>query len=133
MALTLGEAAKQVTASKSTLLRAIKSGRLSATKARGSDAWAIDPAELFRVFDPVPSKARPQAPETVSEGPGLAEKDATIATLKAQLEAAQERNEELRVDRDRWAAQADKLLQLTVVSPPSKPGLWTRLSSAIKG
>ena len=77
MALTLGEAAKQVTASKSTLLRAIKSGRLSATKARGSDAWAIDPAELFRVFDPVPSKARPQAPETVSEGPGLAEKDAT--------------------------------------------------------
>lgn len=51
--LTLGEAAREVTVTKSTLHRAIHDGRLSANRdAQGH--YQIDPAELFRVFEPVP-------------------------------------------------------------------------------
>ena len=49
MALTLNQAAKACGRSKSTLLNAIRSGRMSAPKdARGR--YVIDPAELHRVF-----------------------------------------------------------------------------------
>ena len=49
MALTLNQAAKACGRSKSTLLNAIRSGRMSAPKDdRGR--YAIDPAELHRVF-----------------------------------------------------------------------------------
>ncbi len=50
--LTLGEAARQVTVTKSTLHRAIHDGRLSANR-DDQGHYQIDPAELFRVFDPV--------------------------------------------------------------------------------
>ncbi len=46
---SLREAAEQAGTSKSTIFRAIKGGRLSA--ARTDDGgFAIDPAELFRVY-----------------------------------------------------------------------------------
>jgi len=50
--LTLGEAARQVTVTKSTLHRAIHDGRLSANR-DDQGHYQIDPAELFRVFEPV--------------------------------------------------------------------------------
>lgn len=49
MFLSLGEAAQAVGKNKSTIFRAIKSGKISASK--GEDgSYAIDPAELFRVY-----------------------------------------------------------------------------------
>ena len=49
MSYTLREAAAEAGCSRSTIHRAIKSGRLSAR--RGEDgSYAIDPAELARVF-----------------------------------------------------------------------------------
>jgi len=47
--LSLREAAQQTGSNKSTIWRAIKSGRLSATRLDGG-GFAIDPAELFRVL-----------------------------------------------------------------------------------
>jgi hypothetical protein len=50
-ALSLREAAARAKASKSTIWRAIKAGRMNA--ARTDDGgFAIDPAELFRAFPP---------------------------------------------------------------------------------
>lgn len=47
--LTLNQASKEAKKSKSAILEAIKSGRLSA--ARGDrNQWQIEPAELFRVY-----------------------------------------------------------------------------------
>ena len=49
--ITLNQAAKEAVKSKSTILEAIRSGRLSAQKdAQGR--YQIDPAELFRVYPP---------------------------------------------------------------------------------
>jgi excisionase family DNA binding protein len=53
MSYTLGTAAKATGLSKSTILRAIKSSKISATKDEASGDWKIDPAELHRVYQPV--------------------------------------------------------------------------------
>lgn len=58
--LSLSQAAKATGRSKSTIGRAIKSGRLSATR-NDDDTFSIDPSELFRAF--------PQGgPGTVGDG-----------------------------------------------------------------
>ena len=58
MSYTLGAAAKATGKSKATIQRAIKSGRISAKKT-DSGAYEIDPAELYRVFQPT-SNDNPQ-------------------------------------------------------------------------
>jgi excisionase family DNA binding protein len=50
-ALSLRDAAEQAGVGKSTIWRAIKSGRMSATRTE-EGGYLIDPAELFRVFQP---------------------------------------------------------------------------------
>ena len=51
MKLSLGQAAKEVGKSKTAIANAVKSGRLSAEKT-DTGGYAIDPAELFRVYPP---------------------------------------------------------------------------------
>ena len=51
--LSLGEAARLAGTSKTTLSRAIKAGRLSATR-KDDGGYQIDPAELSRVFTVTP-------------------------------------------------------------------------------
>ena len=77
--LSLLEAAKQAGSSKGTIWRAIKSGRMSVTRL-DDGGFAIDPAELFRAFQPVrPSKG--------------------LRDLLAEVRA---KRDELRQDRDGW-------------------------------
>ena len=61
---TLGTASQATGTAKSTILRAIKAGRLSATR-DDSGQWCIDPAELARVFPllAIPG-ATPEQPRT---------------------------------------------------------------------
>jgi excisionase family DNA binding protein len=115
--LSLREAAQQAKTSKSTILRAIQSGRLSATRT-DDGGYSIDPAELCRVYPP-----RPDAPDHSAEqsATGLsgdaatelrirnAQLEAGFNALKAILEAEKKHLEEIREDRDRWAAQAERL------------------------
>jgi excisionase family DNA binding protein len=54
MGYSLGEAAKELGVSKPTVQRAIKAGRLSATR-REDGSYDIDPAELCRAFPAVTS------------------------------------------------------------------------------
>jgi hypothetical protein len=56
MSYTLGQAAKATGMSKSTILRAIKASKISATKDEASGDWKIDPAELHRVYPHVSEK-----------------------------------------------------------------------------
>ncbi|HEY7384122.1 MAG TPA: excisionase family DNA-binding protein [Beijerinckiaceae bacterium] len=125
--LSLREAAQQTGTSKSTILRAIQSGRLSA--ARTDDGgYAIDPAELFRVYQPRP-QPDPEQDSKAGHGASAATEAATelrirnaqleagFNALKAILEAEKKHMEELREDRDRWAAQAERLA-LPAPQPP---------------
>ena len=51
MKLSLQDAAAQAGVSKTTILQAIRSGRLSAPR-NDDGGYAIDPSELFRVYPP---------------------------------------------------------------------------------
>ena len=60
MAYNLATAALATGVNKSTILRAIKAGRLSAT--RDETGWTIEVAELHRVFAPLPAAATAEQP-----------------------------------------------------------------------
>jgi hypothetical protein len=99
MAYTLGQAARAVGRSKTTLNRAIKSGKISAI--RGEDgSYTIDPAELQRAY-PLTGSANAEmvrsvtcngpepspSPELVALHRLLAEREETIRDLRARLDA----------------------------------------------
>jgi septal ring factor EnvC (AmiA/AmiB activator) len=62
MKYSLSEAAKATGKNKTTIQRAIKSGKISATKG-DSGSYEIDPAELHRVFPPAAAQ-HPQSNDT---------------------------------------------------------------------
>jgi hypothetical protein len=136
MELSLGQAAKVTRLGKTTLTRAIKAGRLSATR-REDGSYAIDPSELARVY-----KVTPETAETVSST-GYAAHHATpngearatlrdpdvhtlLAVAQAELRHLSERldeakasQEDLRRERDDWREQAQRL---ALTAPIAAPG-----------
>ncbi len=113
-ALTLGQAAKETGQSKPTILRAIQSGRLSATKDEVGQ-WAIEPAELFRVY---PRQADGEPLLATGDNPLLAPLRETLdnprdtggATVDPALIAAlREQIADLKSDRERERKIADEL------------------------
>ena len=128
--LTLSEACQAIGKSKSTLWRAVKSGRVSASRTEGGD-YLIDASELARAFPPEPPRHVPvKQPEKAD---GTAEK----AVLEAQLAAEKAINAELRDrvadltrQRDKWQDQAETVRLLLAPPPPppppEKPGLIRR-------
>lgn len=103
--LSLSQAAKLTGKSKSTINRAIKTGKISATR-HDDGSYSIDPAELSRVFNVEPpegSKIRGVEPDE----PRLLER---IGALEAMLNREREMSADLKEDRDRWRQQATALL-----------------------
>lgn len=122
MVYTLGEAAKATGKSKSTLSKAIKSGRISASK-DDTGTYRIDPSELHRVY---PLAVNGEQEETLVNTPTPQGKTPDIKELQARLEAAHERLSDrdaviadLREDRDKWRQQAASLL-----AAPKKQRWW---------
>ncbi len=136
--LTLGQAARLTGLGKTTITRAIKAGKLSASR-RDGGSYEIDPAELSRVYD-----VRPQTLETVTEdrrvvhhattdtrprdGAGdpevtarLAALEVEIQGLKALLEEVRSSRDELRQDRDSWKGQAERLVLMKPTETPATP------------
>ena len=112
MTYTLGEAARTVGKSKSTIKRSIEAGRISAEK-NAFGVWEIDPAELHRVYRRVDDEAE-QKQEAM-------EREVTV--LREWLEREREINRGLEKDRDFWRDQATGLL--TDQRQPARPmSLW---------
>ena len=74
MAYTLGEAAKAVGKSKGTISKAVKTGKISATK-KEDGSFAIEAAELHRVYPPVSATVSNEQKETPKATLGNTEKD----------------------------------------------------------
>jgi excisionase family DNA binding protein len=117
MSYTLGEAAKSVGKSKTTLHRAIKSGRISAIKS-DNGSYSIEPSELHRVFPAVTQVT----PIEVFPRNDAEHQSNTLETLRIQLEMQEKERQrerdllqetiaDLREDRDKWRQQATALLE----------------------
>jgi excisionase family DNA binding protein len=118
MPLSLRQAAVQAGTSKTTILRAIKSGKLSAGRTDGG-GWAIEPSELFRVYPP--DRA---VPGTAGQSvPGSDQTDELVAELRAQLVRMDRTLDDVREDRDRWRSMAERLTLAAPqpIVPPTEP------------
>ena len=123
MSLSPAEAAKHVGLTKQSVIKAIRSGRLSAIK-DVSGGWLIEPVELFRVWPAVNQdrgKVTPQvdagSPPENSEVVTLLK--AQIDLLRSQLDDVRSDREDLRTDRNHWRQIAERGL-LTDQRPPSE-------------
>jgi ATPase subunit of ABC transporter with duplicated ATPase domains len=139
MAYTLGQAAKATGKGKSTILKAIKNGRISATKNDIGD-WEIDPAELHRVYLPASENGSPEQQGVRQE---TGENTLELIELRVKLEASEQRlrdSHEQVVDlrqrldqseeeRRRTQTQLTALLtdQRQKEEPPPPKGFWRRL------
>ena len=124
MSYTLNEAAKAVGKSKTTIHRAIKSGKISASKLE-SGVYAIDPSELHRVFQ-IGTVERTIRNDTEQRETAVGTADIRLEMLEKERERERQQLEEtiadLREDRDKWRQQATALLE------DKRPkGLWARL------
>src|SRR4029079_14254947 len=84
MPYSLAQAAKAVGRDRSTLLRMIKIGRISAGRDEASGAWVIEPAELHRVYPPADTHVEIQGDAQIRSP----DSTVAIATLQARLDAA---------------------------------------------
>ena len=116
MKYTLGTAAKATGVAKTTLRRKIKKGEITAHQ-KEDGTYEIDPAELHRVYPAVQS-APSSEPDSVERSLPVAKPDDTavaqvaqveVDALKREIELYKDRIEELKVERDRWHAQAERL------------------------
>ena len=132
MSYTLGEAAKVTGKNKTTIQRAIKDGKLSATR-NEDGSYSIDPAELHRVYPLI------HLDSSATEGAtGAMQRDATHSNTQAQpLEFAvleerlRSREEKIRdlehqlhdveEQRDQWHAQAERLTLLLTAPRQEQP------------
>jgi hypothetical protein len=125
MQLPLRQAAREVGLNKSTLARAVASGRVSATRTEDG-RLLFDPAELFRAFPP--RQAATESATAQSRGGGDAKpQDATaleieLKLLRERLEEMKQARDDVRQDRDRWHAEAERLSSRPLMlSPPDQP------------
>lgn len=129
MMFTLGQAAKAAGISKSTLSKAIHTGRISARKTETGN-FEIDPAELFRVYpanagvfvaNSSPERHR-TAGEHQAEHVETAALRAEIDGLRAQLALLKDQNDDLKSQRDGWQRQAENAQRLLVDQRQVKRG-----------
>lgn len=116
---TLGQAARATGKSKTTISKAVNSGRLSYIE-KTKAGYKIDPAELFRVFPKPSPKSEPEI--TKSEA---AEK--VIAELRARLDDKTAENLRLQQDVFDWKEQAktaQRLLEDQRGRNSPLEGLW---------
>ena len=129
---TLKEAANAVDKSKSTLMRYVKNGKLSALRDENS-VYIVDASELFRVFPDAHHDAHHESPnESVRIGDESPKKEdltvenmlmeSRIEMLEIQLSDARKDKEDLKKERDDWKFQANSLL-----GHDKKKGFFARL------
>lgn len=147
---SLSEAAKATGKSRASIQRAIKSGKISASKDEQGN-YAIQPAELHRVYPKQDETSHEHAHVTARNSGETSGNSSDIRLLEAKLEAAErmadEREKELRhrdqtIDdlRERLDKDGEERRKLTAMiadmrskeplptAEPEKPrGLWSRL------
>jgi hypothetical protein len=115
---TLGTAANACGLNKSTVLRAIKAGKISATRDEHSQ-WQIDPAEMHRVYPPVASNPEEQRSEQrYAPAQQRDRTDELVAELRARLEDMRNERDRARTDADAWRAAFERELAQRALPAP---------------
>ncbi len=119
--LSLSEAGKLLGVSKSTIWRAIKTGKLSAAGKTDDGEFRIEPSELHRAF-----AETKRATAAASMVKGDAATAARLEGLEQMLAFAKEQLEKTEKDRDAWRAQAEAAQRLLIDGRPKRSSWWRR-------
>jgi hypothetical protein len=128
MAMGLSEAAAATGVNRSTLFRAYKSGRMSATRT-DTGQIEVDAAELFRVFPPIAAQdvqsdaSHPQATVSATDNNAL-----HTNALEVEVKLLREMLA-MREDRNAWRDQAGKVTAALPPPTPSTRPWWRRLAA----
>jgi hypothetical protein len=121
MMLSLQQAADLARVNKSTLFRAIKAGKVSASRDEHGQ-WRLDPAELSRVYpiavaDVEQQRAMPRKRDRADE---------LMAMLQGHLARMGEELERVRGDAQTWrnAFETERAQRLALTSQQSAPTRW---------
>src|SRR3954447_9001417 len=110
MPYNLAQAGAAVGRNRSTILKAIRRGVLSAGRDEATGGWAIEPAELHRVFPPVAAETSGNAQATAETG--------ELRELRARLADAQDQISDLR---RRLDASDEERRRLTLTLADQRP------------
>jgi hypothetical protein len=119
MGYSLGQAARAGGRSKTTIHRAIKSGRLSASRVDGA-GYDIDPSELTRAY-PGTGSPNGQMERSVIEAPPSASLEQLRGERDRFRALAEEREETIRDLRARLDAEAEERRRLTRLLADHRP------------
>ena len=121
MKYTLGTAAKATGKSRTAILRAIKSGKISAPQDENGH-YQIDPAELFRVYSAVTDTIEQERGATPEETPKLIEvMERERQQMQATIEDLRRRLDETEEARREAAAETRRLTLMLTHQPEKKP------------
>jgi hypothetical protein len=120
MAYNLVSAAASTGVNRSTILRSIKAGRISAQR-DATGGWQIEPAELHRVFpavaqgdaEPAQQAAQPESDQ--------------VALLRNMISMMERRVEDLQQERDRWHEAFQGAQRLLPAPATPRNGIFRRL------
>lgn len=138
MSYTLGQAAKAVGMSKTSILRSIKAGRISAGRDEFGQ-WAIEPCELHRVYpaltDDTGTGNGAAERGVTGDGPSLAAANTRAELAEARLSDFKSMLDDIREQRDRWQQQAERLAALAITdqrneAAPAQSESWRGLLRA---
>lgn len=108
MKLSLNQAAKTCGRAKSTLLDAIKNGRLSALRTKNGH-YEIDPSELHRVFPfAAPDHPEPVPDRTPGPQPTPAESHPNTKGLEREVELLREMLDKAETNAEHWRKLAER-------------------------
>jgi hypothetical protein len=121
MPYSLQTAATACGVNRSTILRAVKSGRISATKDE-LGAWVLEPVEVHRIY-PLVAVDGAKAVALPDPAPSNSAADVLVDELREVIACMRREHEralgDLRQDRDEWRDQAKRLALGAPVQAPS--------------
>lgn len=134
---TLTQAAKEAKKAKSTIIDAIKNGRLSATK-DDKGRYQIEPVELFRVYPPTNKTADHSNEKTTTDQQTNQQTDLETALLKQKVDFLEQTINRLETEKnnlwqrlDSEAEERRRLMLLLTHETTQQPhsNLWQKLFS----
>jgi hypothetical protein len=125
---TLGTAARHVGKSKPTISKAIKDGKLSATKVNG--VYQIEPSELSRVYpNTPPTEALTGSQRAINASVPLALSEQHNAHLEATVEELKARLEDMKAERDQALqdAREDRNKVMALLEDQRPKSFWAKM------
>ena len=128
MGYTLGQASEATGKAKSTILKSIKAGRISAIK-DDTGNWSIEPSELHRVYEVLPRERDERNAAVHGEYHMESEHQAHIRELQARVDLLERLCKQVEGERDNLREQNTRLTALLPAPKTEEQpkGFWSRL------